>query len=522
MPITPTSKTPVALLALLAVGCPGGGTTTATETAPGTTGDPTTTPDIPTTSGSATTPGTTGSTTAPGTSTSDPVTGSTADVTATGSTGSTGSTTGTSDDTDTTASATAGTDTTAGATGTTADTDATGTSGGDSGDIPPGTLDCDEFDVAEPIVLEDTFTVYSHDFGPTPMVWQDDLLLARETPGTDPACTITWEYRDQFGALIGEPTHIPLPFASNQTLCRRVADVAWDPGHQRYIYLHPAGGVNFYFHTPMAITPTGEIAWMNTSNDERRFSGTSHGMVSNIRVVGDEVIVMGYQANPAAASHWVAVHVYDTATGTLKRTLLDGDGKYDVVLECDASCSTGLAYYNGLPLGPTFRRFDLTTATYSGPAMLADSANLEYPVALRPQGNGTYFIAALQRIWQENNTYLFAGPVLPSGQWDRKATIETSGVLQNLDFVGVDTDGGHVLATTAYTTTFEGNWRLLKVLLWNLAPDGTVRSRKVLEASGHSPRMVRKGGKIAVTWVKMQAASNLVESRKLSFLTCPP
>ena len=185
---------------------------------------------------------------------------------------------------------------------------------------PPGSVDCPALEFEDPIILDD----YSDNFGPkystaVPLVWREEMVIARALRGQS-VCAVAVERRDDAGQKIGETATIPVPAtASDDTsYCESIGDLIWDGAHQRYIFIHPLQDGNKLRALPLAITADGQLVW--TASGETRIGNEMHGVASQLRIVGDELYVMG-QDFPNSQQAKPIVHVYSTVDGAWLRTI---------------------------------------------------------------------------------------------------------------------------------------------------------------------------------------------------------
>ena len=565
-----------AVLVVCATGCPadGGG-----GTGPGTTGGangPTEGP-VPTTSGSQGDPtsatGTTGTgtdtqpgatvtgatdtdtgvvdatdTTGVGTAATDTTgvgmatTDTTGDGTAATDTTSVG--TAATDTTDTTGDGTAATDTTGdvetsttGTTGTTGDaeTDATGPDSetGGSQDPPKGTLPCKALEFEEPIVIDD-FSMYQWGLRALPAIavsWREEMVLARAQRRIDgtPTCEVWWDRRDDAGQKLGETVVIPVPATANSDtnyFCEMVGDIVWDAAHQRYIFLHPqSGDAPEARSLPLAISPDGELVW--TASGALRRGIYHHGVVSQMRILGDELYVFG-QNYPTNTQSRPAVHVYSTTDGAWLRTITPPITNIsEGAIACDATCTQGA--FIGNKSGLKLWEINMKTGALIGEPVSLGSTSLLGTMMMDWRGDTIFGT----QMWNHpaNVTYLDTGTLSIDGGWSQKHThwLPKPGPNSWYEWFEpswAQTDDGYVVVATRQPWKSElnpGDYRDMRVQVLNLGFDGTIREQTLLpDLRAHTPRVAVKDGRVVITYVHMQLPHQFLDSKRMVFASCPP
>lgn len=551
----------VAVVLVCTTGCPGDGG----GTGPGTTSvasDGPTEGSPPTTSGSqgepssATEPTGTTDATGPDTGTSAGESGgSTGPTVSTGSTGSTDTDTGVVGETETTGSSTAGDTSTAGTTGTTGttgdtetdgtgtgdtstdgtgtgDTETDGTATGGSEDPAPGSVDCPALAFDEPIVIDDFSRTGGHmDVPAIAIAWREAMVLARSHRRTDgtPGCEVWWDRRDDAGQELFETVVIPVPATATDATdaCEMIGDIVWDPGHQRYIFLHPQQGPAPQARAlPLAISPDGELAW--TGSGELRAGIFHHGVVSQMRVLGDELYVFGesYPSNDGARP---TVHVYSTVDGAWLRTIAPQlYGIREAAIACDEACTQGV--FVGSDNTYRMWRIDMVTGALIGPPK--DITHLSMfgspMIDWRPDAIFTTripYYSATEQYFETGTLSLETGWDGPDGIW--KLPVEPfNGWYEFYEPSWVRTDDGYVVVATRYpwqSALNTGDYRKMRVQVWNLGLDGSVRQAALLpDQRAHTPRVAMKEGRVAITYLHMQEQYDWLDSKRLVFASCPP
>lgn len=516
-------------------GVTGPGTTSAASNAATDSTPPTTSQGDPTSA--------TGPTTADPTSATDP-TMTTVGSEATDTNTDTVATVGV--DPDTTTIETAGTNseasetaTSRGDTGTTAtdsgDTDTTATDSGDSGDWespPPGSVDCPALEFDEPIVIDDfSRTFYNaRELPGIAIAWRaDGMVIARANrrPNNEAGCDIWWDHRDDDGQKIGETVVIPVAATENDMSdgCKMIGDIAWDAAHQRYIFIHPQAGQGAQVRSlPLAITPAGELAW--TASGETRVGIYEHGVKSQLRIVGDELFVLGLNF-PQTDQARPAVHVYSTVDGTWLRTVMPPlYGLPESTIMCDATCTQGIILHNSKGLWP----IDMSTGALIGdPKSLGSYGMLSSPM-LDWRPDDSFYIGRVMYYGAKDQKFETVTATLDSS-YDIKGSIAlpTYGFNSWYDWYEASwaaTDDGYVLVATRFPWHSALNTedsRDMRVQVWNVGLDGKIHESTLLpDLRAHTPRIAIKEGRVAITYAHMLEPYESLDSRRLVFASCPP
>lgn len=506
-------------------GCPGDGggatgPTPGTSTAePATEGTPTTSQGDPS---SATEPAlTTG--TGPGTETVAGTDTSTATEASTATSADTGaSTAGPDTDTGVSAGTTAGGTT---ATETTTGDETESTTGETTAEPMPGSLECEAIEFGEPIVVDQFFGGTGFvEVAPIAIAWRSDLVLARATYQS-PECPIWWEHRDDDGQLVGEKVEIPIPLKGPDTspTCQQISDIVWDPGHQRYIYMHPRHLYSgTYEHLPVAITPAGELAWISDTDETIR-SMSFQGVRTELRIVGDELYVMGSDAG--TLNGWKPrANVYDATDGAFIRTVQPAVTAAGAAITCDETCTTGVVTGRASTGEMYMWQFDMTVATPVAGKILLTEFPVDYasPGLLIPRGADDFLSVTYPRIYQDGD-YISTNTLGLDVGWTGQ---------EHQDGVGGEffeswwaaTDDGYAVVSTNYPLTsslLPEDYKQASVRLWNIGHDGAIREQAILpDIRDMSPRIAYKAGRLAITYVHRDLDGAL-DSRRLIFASCP-
>lgn len=534
-------------LLMCATGCPGGGEAT---TGPGTTAGDTDGPtaSTPTTSASAGDPtsmtepsGTTAGTVAPGTDPGEtgPSTGDTdAGVESAGTTESTAGTVsvGTVGDTETTDSGTVSAGT-VGDTGTAGDTDTEGGETGSDEAPPPGSVDCPALEFEEPIILDD----YSDNLGPkysaaVPLVWREDMVIARALRGQS-VCSVAVERRDDAGQKLGETVMIPVPATGSDdtAYCESIGDLIWDGAHQRYIFIHPLQDGNKLRALPLAITADGQLVW--TASGETRIGNEMHGVASQLRIVGDELLVMG-QDFPNAQQAKPIVHVYSTVDGAWLRTIAPPlQDVRETTVVCDETCTLGLvAGEDFMTTGKnSLWRFDMATGALIGEPKRFENTSMYGPPMVDWRADTVLITRVLQyfedTITIEHQEFVTDTVIFDSPNDGTQASkwMPEPPPFEHWDYyepAWVRTDDGYVIVTSRFlwhSGLNVADFRKMRVQLWNVGFDGKIREMRVLpDERAHSPRIAMKNGRVAITYAHVHQDYDHLHSNRLVFASCPP
>lgn len=531
-------------LLLCASACPGAGGGATPETTSGASegttealtpttsasqGDPTSATEPPPTSGSPT------SATGPATTTTGPEatgtdTGTTAAVDPLTSTGETTATSSASTGTTTTGgtdSAASDSDTTTTDTdSTTADTTDTGV----SDDPLLGAVDCPKLEFGDPIIVDD-FPDVDHParhMPPIAIAWRDEMVLARaQRRYVEPGCDVWWDRRDDLGQKLGETVKIPIPATDDEQQCEMVGDIAWDAAHQRYIVLHPlAVSPGSTRSLPLAISPEGALVW--TASGMLRPGRYWHGVSSQMRIVGDELYVLGPEYSQSDSAR-PAVYVYSTVDGAWLRTVKSpmADVNSGAIM-CDENCAE--AGFVGNQGGLYFWRMDLTTGQLVGAAKwLGDYSWLVSPM-LDWRPDDSFYMGRVMYYGVKDQKFETVA-VPPNGSFDLLDSVQlpTYGFNSWYDWYEpswVRTDDGYVIVATRFPWHSELNTNdatLMRVQVWNVGFDGEVRESTLLgDLRALAPRVAIKEGRVAITYVHVREQYEATDSKRLVFASCPP
>lgn len=381
------------------------------------------------------------------------------------------------------------------------------------------TLDCDLLLGSEPIVLDDyTQTDGALWMPPTAMLWRDELVLARAERGPGNACDAVWERRDAAGQLLAPPVLIDMPFPPGDTndpdTCTLIGDLGWDPAREQYIFVHPQKGPGWIFSGAAAISPTGELLWVN--QNQQRSASYNGGTVSQIRVVDDSVFVLGH--DQVTVQKGATMFQYDASDGALIGATRRGIGAYTSAIACDAACTAGIALYalNG-PL--SMDDFPFGPVTQLAPGF----PNIHYSLGMLWRGGNSYLATSVQYTPGGSS---FRSHLLTSGAGSTLVDAIATGTDVSLEPAILEIDDGYLVAASTYpypdtNVKLPSDLRDIRVQGWNLAHDGTIRGTFEPPEHGHSPRLAYRGGKVALTYVHLQSQQEAFESRKLMFFECP-
>ncbi|MDC0672465.1 DUF4215 domain-containing protein [Nannocystis radixulma] len=386
---------------------------------------------------------------------------------------------------------------------------------------PAGSLACANLQISEPIILQQFDGGGPPEYPPTAMMWRDELVLANARYGGGSTCNINWERRDANGQLVAPPVEIAMSTPSDFNTCQQVGDLAWDHVRQRYIFIHPQGTGGIIFNTPVAITPAGELVWVGSG--EFRMGHAYDGVVSQLRVVGDKLFVMGHY-NAQNTTDGPAVYTYSAIDGTyLAKTRLLGASWTTSAVACNGDCTKGVAIYSAS--GLHLQELDLVANKAVGA-----------PIELGPGQYGGYSASGL--FWREGTSYFATqvphtadGPVVHTNRvsagvgWTGQDHVLNQGTNRYYEPSIVATDDGYVFA--ASTSDWSGlyyspdNFRSVNTRVWNVAHDGTLRQTFKLNNGGHTARLAYKNGRVALTFVRLNTQYGWLDSRRLLFLECP-
>ena len=342
-----------------------------------------------------------------------------------------------------------------------------------------------------------------------------------------PGCDIWWDRRDDNGQKIGETIVIPIPATETDQSggCKMVGNIVWDAAHQRYIFLHPQDGLNGLVRSlPLAITPEGELAW--TASGETRVGIHRHGVDSELRIVGDELFVLGLNY-PETAKARPAVHVYSTVDGAWLRTVMPPlPTVARGAIACDETCTQGVFINDDKGL----QQIDMTTGELSGDLKsLKDHSMLTTPM-LDWRPDNSFFISRVTFYsGTEQRFETLTGTLDSTFNIKGTALLPTYGFNSWHDWYDsswVRTDDGYVIVATRFPWHSGLNTqdsRKMRVQVWNVGLDGKVLQSTLLpDARAHTPRIAIKEGRVAITYAHMLEPFEALDSRRLRFASCPP